>query len=321
MRRSLSFTSAALLVLGLTGAAITHAASPRASDPTSPATYTVTAGFGDRGGAANIFAPQVVEVYAGDTVMWKLGGALEPHTISFGPLALLNKLSAGLIAPVPQKAGPPLIAFNSQVAMPTMGHTYAGTGYANSGLIQGKGKGWSLTFTAPGTYHYYCLIHYIPGQPAVSMGGVVIVQARPVPSHHYIVSMGSAQNTITNLSDTFSPRALTIHAGDAVTWIGAFHTVTFGPEADIHAVEQHFVVPVPQKAGPPLLTINPKAALPAGGPTYNGSGWSNSGFLQPDAHGGPAKYTLTFTKPGTYSYDCLVHAGMDGMITVLVAGV
>ena len=320
MRRSLSFTSAALLILGLSGAAITQAANPRVSDPTSPATYTVTAGFGDRGGVANVFAPQVVEIYTGDTVTWKVGGALEPHTISFGPQALLDKLSAGIIVPVPQKAGPPLIAFNSQAAFPTIGHTYAGVGFANSDLLGGKGKGWSLTFTAPGTYHYYCLIHYIPGQPAQSMNGEVIVHARPMPSHSYIVSMGSAQNTITNLSDTFSPRALTIHAGDSVTWIGAFHTVSFGPEAEIQAVEQHFVVPVAQPAGPPLLTINPKAALPAGGNSYDGTGWVNSGFLQPGAHGVPARFTLTFTKPGTYGYDCLVHAGMDGTITVLAAG-
>jgi plastocyanin len=32
---------------------------------------------------------------------------------------------------------------------------------------------------------------------------------------------------------------------------------------------------------------------------------------------GPAKYTLTFTKPGTYEYGCLLHPHMDGTITVL----
>ncbi len=321
IRRSRSLALATLLILGLGGARITQAAvSHQASAPTSPATYTVIAGFGDRGGAVNAFAPQVIEVYVGDTVTWKIGGALEPHTVSFGPQKLLDKLAAGIIAPVPQKAGPPLITLDSQVAYPTMGHSYAGTGLANSGFLIGKGKSWSLTFTKPGTYHYYCLIHYFPGMPAQSMGGEVIVHLRPASAHHYIVSMGSAQDTITNGYDQFNPRHLTIHAGDSVTWIGAFHTVTFGPEAELQAVEQHFVVPVPQKAGPPLLTINPKAALSSGISTYSGTGWVNSGFLTPQANGGPAKYTLTFTKAGTYGYDCLVHPGMDGTITVLAAG-
>jgi plastocyanin len=319
MRRSLSTAVAALLALALCGAGTGRAANLRAAAPTSPTTYTVTAGFGDRGGAANVFAPQVLEIYAGDTVRWKIGGALEPHTVSFGPRALLDKLAAGIIVPVPQKAGPPLIAFNPQVATPTMGHTYSGTGYANSGVLDGKGMSWSLTFTTPGTYHYYCLIHYVPGQPSQSMGGEVIVHPRPAPAHHYIVAMGSAQDTITNLYDQFNPRHLTIHVGDAVTWIGAFHTVTFGPEAELTQVEQHLIVPVPQKGGPPLLTINPRAALPTGVHTYAGTGWVNSGFLTPNGNA-PAQYTLTFTKAGTFGYDCLIHPGMDGTITVLPPG-
>ena len=320
IRRSRSLTLAALLILGLGGARITQAAMrQQASAPTSTATYTVTAGFGDREGAVNAFAPQVIEVYVGDTVTWKIGGALEPHTITFGPLKLLDKLAAGFIAPVPQKAGPPLITLASQVAYPTMGHSYAGTGFANSGFMIGKGKSWSLTFTKPGTYHYYCLIHYIPGMPAQSMGGEVIVHARPMASHAYIVSMGSAQDTVTNSYDQFNPRHLTIHAGDSVTWIGAFHTVTFGPDAMRTDVERHLLMPVPQKAGPPLLAFNPRAVLPSGVHSYDGTGYVNSGLLTPQGNN-PAKYTLTFTKPGTYTYDCLIHPGMDGTITVLAAG-
>jgi plastocyanin len=314
-----SLLLAGVLVLGLSGAGISRAATGPgtvAATPTSPATHLVTAGFGDRGGAANIFAPQVVEIYAGDTVTWTRGGALEPHTVSFGPQALLDKLAAGIIAPVPQQGGAPLMAFNSQAAFPTMSTTYDGTGFANSGILAGKGKTWSLTFTKPGAYRYYCLIHYMPGHPEQSMGGEVIVRARPAAGHAYVVSMGSAQDSQTNALDQFNPRKLTIHAGDSVTWIGAFHTVTFGPEDQVTQIEQHFIVPVTQKAGPPLLTINPKAASPAGGTTYDGTGFVSSGFLTPQG-AKPATYTLTFTKPGMYSYDCLVHPGMDGTITVL----
>lgn len=319
MRRSRSIVLAALVAVSLGGAGISRAAITQkatAPAPTAPATYPVTAGFGDRGGAANIFAPQVVEIYVGDTVTWKVGGDLEPHTVSFGPAKLLDTLAAGILGPVPQKAGPPLIAFNSQAAFPTMGATYGGSGFANSGLLAGKGKSWSLTFTQPGAYRYYCLLHYVPGHPELSMGGEVIVHPRPTAGHAYVVSMGSAQDSATNGGDMFTPRSLTIHAGDSVTWIGAFHTVTFAPDAELVQIERHFVVPVPQKVGPPLLTINPKAALPFGGHSYDGTGYVSSGFLTPQGNG-PARYTLTFTKPGTYGYDCLVHPGMDGTITVL----
>jgi plastocyanin len=320
MKRSRSIALAALVALGLGGAGISHAAIGKQAatpTPTTPATYKVTAGFGDRVGAANIFAPQVVEIYAGDTVTWTRGGDLEPHTVSFGPQALIEKLATGILAPVPQKAGPPLIAFNSQVAFPTMGTTYDGSGFANSGLLAAKGKSWSLTFIKPGSYHYYCLIHYTLGHPELSMGGEEIVHPRPAASHAYVVLMGgSEQDSATNDAAIFNPRHLTIHAGDSVTWIGAFHTVTFGPEAERTQVEQHFVVPVPQKAGPPLLTINPKAALPFGGHSYDGTGYVSSGFLTPRGNN-PAMYTLTFTKPGTYEYDCLVHPDMDGTIAVL----
>ena len=37
------------------------------------------------------------------------------------------------------------------MALPTPAQTYAGMGYANSGLLT-NGKAWSLTFTHPGTY-------------------------------------------------------------------------------------------------------------------------------------------------------------------------
>ena len=87
-------------------------------------------------------------------------------------------------------------------------------------------------------------------------------------------------------------------------------------KARLAQIEKNFVVPVPQRSGAPLLTINPKAALPFGGKTYDGTGFVSSGFLTPQGNS-PAKYTLTFPKPGTFDYDCLVPPGMDGSITVL----
>jgi plastocyanin len=308
---------AGALALGLGGACISRVALGQGvAAPTAPDTHVVVAGFGDSAAAANVFAPQVQEIFVGDTVTWRIGGTLEPHTITFGPPALIEKLVAGLITPIMQKAGPPIIALNSRAALPTRGHTYDGTGLANSGLLDGTGKSWSLTFTKPGTYRYICLIHYTPGHASTAMQGQVIVQPRPAASHAYFVSMGSRYDTDTSMLDSFNPRHLTIHIGDSVTWIGAFHTVTFGPDAERTQVEQHIIVPIIQQGGQPMLAFNSKLALPAGGKTYDGTGWVSSGLMTPTATG-PARYTLTFTRPGTYDYDCLLHPHMDGTITVL----
>jgi len=312
---------AGLLALGLGSAGYTHASTAQraTSTPTAPTTYTVMAGFGDRGGEANYFAPQSIEIYSGDTITWKVGGDLEPHTITFGPPALLTKLANGLINPIMQKAGPPIIALNSQAVYPSQGSTYAGTGFANSGMLLGKGKSWSLTFTKPGTYRYYCLIHYDTSPGGQKMGGTVIVEPRPSASRLYNVNAGSMYDSVVNGSDSFNPAQLTIHADDAVVWHGILHTVTFGPAAQIAHLRQTLIVPVPQKGGPPILAFNPLVALPSGGNTYDGTGFVSSGLLTPTGPQVPS-YKLTFTKAGTYTYSCLLHAHMQGTITVLPAG-
>jgi plastocyanin len=58
--------------------------------------------------------------------------------------------------------------------------------------------------------------------------------------------------------------------------------------------------------------------FPSGGQVYNGTGFINSGVMLPtDPNAKPQPYKLTFTRPGTYEFDCLLHPGMDGTITVL----
>ena len=49
----------------------------------------------------------------------------------------------------------------------------------------------------------------------------------------------------------------------------------------------------------------------------------NSGWLWPEGQslpGGPqiTKFTVTFEKPGTYTYMCNVHPWMTGLVTVLI---
>ena len=113
----------------------------------------------------------------------------------------------------------------------------------------------------------------------------------------------------------FSPSGLSINTGDTVTWTnntGVPHTVTFlsgGPDVPL-------VTPLPGGVGPPFLAINPLVQTPAGGPTYDGTGYVNSGFIS--TGGGANTFALTFTKAGTYQYICHLHdqVGMIGTVNV-----
>ncbi len=104
----------------------------------------------------------------------------------------------------------------------------------------------------------------------------------------------------------FKAQNLTIHTGDKVVWnqlnFMEIHTVTFLAAGQ----------PIPDFVLPDL-SINPVAAAPSGSGSYNGTGFYNSGVLQPGQN-----YSLTFTKPGTYDYKCLIHDEMKMVGEVIV---
>ncbi len=299
-------TLAASLGLLSLGTGITHsAASRQVAAPTSPGHYFASAGYGTDDWAANIYSPQRINIYVGDTITWKNQGLLEPHTITFGPMNVLRALSQQTVLATPQSSGPPQLQLNPRLAFPTRGASYNGTGFANSGFLR-HGQSWTLTFTRPGTYRYHCLLHF-PG-----MTGVVVVNPRPVAARTYTVRTG--YGPVTSAADAYFPEDLTIHAGSTVTWTGSvFHTVTFAPAALIAQLRAHYIIPVPQKGGPPKLTLNPLVAFPSGGNVYNGTGFLTSGILKPPHN----QFSVTFTKPGVYHYSCVVHPGMDGIIRVI----
>jgi hypothetical protein len=65
---------------------------------------------------------------------------------------------------------------------------------------------------------------------------------------------------------------------------------------------------------------NPVAVSRTRDTTYTGTGFVNSGLLVPAPAPLDARtYSLTFPRPGTYGYVCLIHddAGMKGTIQVL----
>lgn len=325
MKGRLSIFLAGAIALSLGAAGIGHAAAGRTqARQIVPPEHTVLVGNGLREvsqGSLLGFTPKYLDISVGDTVIFKDVDALEPHTVSFGPMSLLKQLIKDQFIPLPQKNGPPMIEANPKAFAPTMGHTYAGTGFANSGFMR-KGQSWSLAFTKAGTYEYICLVH------GLAMRGYVIVHPKQPRGTLYHVQAGDGPQAVSDPSndttnDAFYPLHLTIHAGDTVVWTGGFHTVSFGPAALLTQIQKGLFMPVPQKSGPPALALNPKVAFAVGGHSYDGSGFVSSGILAlnvPPGYKGVPTYRLTFTKAGTYNYVCLLHPGMDGTITVLPAG-
>jgi plastocyanin len=101
----------------------------------------------------------------------------------------------------------------------------------------------------------------------------------------------------------FYPAALTVDAGDTVTWkvAGNAHTISFLTAGQ--------TPPSPE---------DPAAQAPAGGATFDGSAFTSSGVKFPAP--GQDSYSLTFPTAGTYAFHCLIHPGMDGSLTVAAAG-
>lgn len=143
-------------------------------------------------------------------------------------------------------------------------------------------KGYIVTFTTAGTFHYVCQVH-LP-----SMIGTITVVASPssgTPAGSGAQSSGSGTSTTSYTVKmqpgpgasgyVFSPAKLSIHVGDTVHWV------------DVDAVPHNIV-----GTGSAASVIN-RAAI------------------------NTASYTLTFSKAGVYHYECQVHLpSMIGTITV-----
>lgn len=124
----------------------------------------------------------------------------------------------------------------------------------------------------------------------------------------WTVAAGGVNKDSSVVSSGFFPHTLTVAVGDTVHWVfdrqWPDHTVTFLSGAQ---------PPLPEVKQGRKSYLNPQVAFPAGGSTYDGTGYHNSG-MPPDPTK-PFSYTLTFTKPGTFVYLCLLH-GQEGTVIV-----
>lgn len=178
---------------------------------------------------------------------------------------------------------------------------------------------------------------------AVQIDGLTTGTASAAPGKqpsNLTVLVGGGQDTLQMLA--FVPQNVRVRAGDAITFkINSDyepHTVSFsqgvppGPgwaQAPIQPPGVQiptFLAPVPG-GGPMDFMLNPAIAFPTrfpGAPqeTYSGNGYLNSGIMTAAPLGPDAPLfdtlTVTFDSPGTYTYQCLVHADrMWGTVEVI----
>ncbi len=331
-----------VVVLALaTSIALLIAAAP--SPIRAGTTWTVKVGAAGPNQATQAlrFLPQTITINEGDTLQWNLTGA--EHTIFFQA----GEKLPDLIVPGKQKGE---LLWNPTIFFPSPAKTYDGSGPLSGGALlvdPNAPKSYAVTFTKAGSYNYVCAFH--PG-----MVGVVKVQSAgsPYPKTQTEYEQIAAQEAQTALAKAqalldatkpvatraaggsvytldlvgstsdaatfyrFPGQTLTIRRGDTVTWAmkdpTELHTVTFGGKRGLDIVTMK-----PQKQGPPVLLVTPAAIQPAGGKVHRGSGFYNSGFLLTEGPG-VRSYTLTFSRPGTFEYTCLVHEifGMKATIVV-----
>jgi len=333
MARSVPRCAIWLGALGAMAAAVGLASGPVAvAAPRAPAqaqTWHVQAGTGtvDNSVATLQFYSSSITVNVGDSITWTT--VADAHTVSF---------LSGAPAPAP---------IDPAAQAPSGGNTYDGTGIVSSGIILpgppapagsgGPPTSYTLTFTAPGTFVYDCLIHPgMQGSVTVQPAGTPYPKTQAEYDAQSVLDQASALGSGVNLVNAFQPSvstsadghttytissgmgngaasslrflpvSLAVAPGDTVTWVNTDpiepHTVTFaGPDGNIPTLE------------------DPAAATPAGGPTFDGSTFTNSG-LQAGPPGAPSNqpFSLTFTTPGIFNYVCIVHSdlGMKGTIVV-----
>jgi plastocyanin len=311
----------------------------------APRTWHVIAGFSQalpanngNNESVNQFYPRTLTIYPGDKVVFTDNEVNEPHTVTFGPDALLRPLEDPRNAAFPRVInGRQVLVLNPKKWFPSAPgplvetDTGAATHLLNCGLIGPAGtpnpQSCTVTFPHVGTYSYECLLHSgVPGNP--DMDGVIKVTPRPQPVNR-TWTVWAGPGTTTDALNGFVPSHLIIHVGDRVTWQSSgvhYHTVSFG----LDPLKTPQVVPVGKDAhGAPIMAFNPRAFFPIlpkngvylGGVASSGIVGLTGNYLNlPGQAFLKAPFTLRFGRPGTYTYYCLVHGPlMKGTITVLPA--
>ena len=332
--RPLAFAVLALIAAG--GAGLIFGNSPGVS---AAAKYTVFAGGGRAGISVDAFRPGVVNVNVGDTVDFT-NPFEEIHTVTF----LAGKKIPELIDAVPpaEPRSPPTLRIHPDASKVVKADSFDGSAWFNSGIL-GKGQSFSVTFKKGGSFQLVCIVHpfmtatvnvlpegtYVAPQAQRDAEAATIldnvyragdaaaarlraVESKTATGSNWTLTFPPPGN-LPYAVNRFVPSRLSIGVGDTVTWDnnveGPPHTATFLGGTPAPA-------PITPTASGDLV-IPPNVAFGTPQKTYDGTGYANSGIIarEPPL---PTSYSLTFTRAGTYSYICILHAdqGMAGVIEV-----
>jgi plastocyanin len=339
------------LLIGLTAASAGALVAPVSAGPPKPpqAAHLDFNGFFPSVNRIHVGDSISFAINGFHTVSFLAKGQASPPLIILAPSSPISGKLDGAGAPFWFNGHPSQI-INPLVAAPSGGKKYAGKGFLNSGLPAPSGppKPFVVKFTKAGTFKFDCLVH--PGMKGTVK---VLPKGRPVPSAKLdaaaarteeragvaqaliLRKVKPAANTVLAGNDgagpvawlRFFPQTLKVKAGTTVEFKLAstreVHTVTFGPVAYLAGIENTFTAPQPNPAGPPTLLVNPLGAYPSDPPPLpaytganHGNGYEGSGVLAAGGGPLPSAVKITFTKPGTYGFDCVIHPSMHGTINV-----
>ncbi len=206
-------------------------------------------------------------------------------------------------------------------------------------------KPYTLTFQKPGTYRFFCIVHpgmqgairVLPATATPPPAGTaeargqaelakVIRDVKSIqsqnPSEKLAVWVGTGKLNGAEIT-SFFPKRLVVNSGDTVKFVSHdpvdIHTVTFGPNAYTGQIEKTFTSP--------KLVVNPFGVFPSEPPgppapvvddgSNHGNGYLSGGVIYPyTTSQTPHLFRVTFTRPGSYHYECVIHPNMDGTIVV-----
>jgi plastocyanin len=301
------------------------------------------------------FYPRSVRVRPGDTVVFDNRSTLSIHTVTFGVKADRSNqphpLDKGETNPAvfvpcytPSDPKPDMTSCETTDLTKGGGRlpapAYGGTGYWNSGVLPFAVSGAPnpppaearratvklADSIAPGSYPFVCLLHpfmngllEVVGTDAdrASPGAVAKAGAGEYEMHEAAAGTVAEPKVATEAGRTtvtagagdkvasvnrFFPPSVTVKAGDTVVWTndGAYepHTVTF---------QGTFQSPLD------------KGALVPGGVATDADfpgGYAHSGLFGPKPEFPSDRFSLRFTKKGSYPYNCILHPGMGGVVHV-----